>query len=464
MAGLLIIELANSTLFSIVNYDVSKSLSIRWLICIVWYLSGLIRGKVRFHCLFIFILHIGLIVNISLNLSYLIHVLKFIALLTTIGLSRSREYDVEGPYGVGFREFKLTTGNQAKVAVYYPIDKDFYEANKNNPSKNISRMRDGVKTATGVGIGFNVLTPIFFRYYISLRIQVIHNYPLHKDFAEGDKKLTPIIFSHGLIVNRTNHSSICRELASHGCIVYALDHTDGSSSFFLDTTTDQPKEVYYTEYNPKIHGNSQNDYRRKQMSIRLDDIEQLLKHIKENEMKNVKCIDLSRLTSWGHSMGGMTSIEMCYKFNGDFKYWISMDPFYRWRLEQIEKQSHYVIKQPLLILNTEHFHTNRKQRYLEDFDSWAINCKFFNDWEKAQGVKKNHRNYNLVLKNTYHLNQYDMGCHDGRLLWLFEQGTFSWDGLMKLKENNKILLAFLSENKLLPIPFKMKIEDVHQSK
>ena len=149
-------------------------------------------------------------------LAFFNHVLKLIAFLATIGLSRSQEYNTEGPYGVGFREFKMITGNQAKVAVYYPIDKEYYEANKANPSKNIAKMRDGVKTATGMGIGFNVAPVILFRYYISLRVQVIHNYPLHKDFAEEGKKLTPIVFSHGLIVNRTNHSSICRELASHG--------------------------------------------------------------------------------------------------------------------------------------------------------------------------------------------------------------------------------------------------------
>lgn len=64
-------------------------------------------------------------------------------------MSYSQPYDVMGPYGVGYREFRLKTGNQPWVSVYYPIDKQAYEELKDDSQFNIQKMRDGFKTAEG---------------------------------------------------------------------------------------------------------------------------------------------------------------------------------------------------------------------------------------------------------------------------------------------------------------------------
>ena len=44
-------------------------------------------------------------------------------------------------------------------------------------------------------------------------------------------KLIPVIFSHGLSSNRSLLSGICRDFASHGHVVFSMDHKDGSSSY-----------------------------------------------------------------------------------------------------------------------------------------------------------------------------------------------------------------------------------------
>ena len=49
-----------------------------------------------------------------------------------------------------------------------------------------------------------------------------------------NKNLIPIIFSHGLTASRGLYTTHCRELASCGYIVFALDHHDGSCHFTLD--------------------------------------------------------------------------------------------------------------------------------------------------------------------------------------------------------------------------------------
>jgi len=50
-------------------------------------------------------------------------------------------------------------------------------------------------------------------------------------FASGKKKLKPVIFSHGLVCMGVSYSGILKDLASHGYIVFALNHQDGSGLY-----------------------------------------------------------------------------------------------------------------------------------------------------------------------------------------------------------------------------------------
>jgi predicted dienelactone hydrolase len=51
---------------------------------------------------------------------------------------------------------------------------------------------------------------------------------LASDFATGAKKLRPVIFSHGLFANNISYTGLQRDLASHGYIVFAINHADGT--------------------------------------------------------------------------------------------------------------------------------------------------------------------------------------------------------------------------------------------
>jgi len=62
-------------------------------------------------------------------------------------------------------------------------------------------------------------------------MDTVFNGEIAKDFSEGGRPLIPVIYSHGLCSNRTMHSGTCRDLASHGYIVFAPDHQDGTSSY-----------------------------------------------------------------------------------------------------------------------------------------------------------------------------------------------------------------------------------------
>ena len=51
-----------------------------------------------------------------------------------------------------------------------------------------------------------------------------------------NKKIIPIIVSHGLTLSRNFYSTMCIELASHGYMVFAIDHHDGSCCYTENAT------------------------------------------------------------------------------------------------------------------------------------------------------------------------------------------------------------------------------------
>lgn len=64
-------------------------------------------------------------------------------------------------------------------------------------------------------------------------MDVVNKGKLHNLFSENiGTTLIPIVFSHGVTSNRTMSSGTCRDLASHGYIVFAIDHHDGTCSYY----------------------------------------------------------------------------------------------------------------------------------------------------------------------------------------------------------------------------------------
>ena len=80
---------------------------------------------------------------------------------------------------------------------------------------------------------------------------------LDKDFLpESDKKppkrkLVPMILSHGYMSRGMNYSMHCRELASHGMLVVAPDHLDGSCSYTINQKTEKP--VFFGRHDVSSH-------------------------------------------------------------------------------------------------------------------------------------------------------------------------------------------------------------------
>lgn len=139
-----------------------------------------------------------------------------------------------GPYQVGFREFKTDDLNNA-VSVFYPMDREIYD--QQIKLNNTPWLRNGSKTLLGIAkAGHDYGTEdhpsmLFFRHMRKINMDTVYFGDISKDFTETSRPLIPIIFSHGMCSNRTMHSGTCRDLASHGYIVFALDHNDRTSSY-----------------------------------------------------------------------------------------------------------------------------------------------------------------------------------------------------------------------------------------
>ena len=74
---------------------------------------------------------------------------------------------------------------------------------------------------------------------------------------------------HGLAGSRTSQSGSCRDLASHGYIVFSIDHNDGSAYY---SRKNEGSEQYW----PLEQDLLDIDYRRKQLDIRQAEVKELI--------------------------------------------------------------------------------------------------------------------------------------------------------------------------------------------
>lgn len=297
--------------------------------------------------------------------------------------------------------------------------------------------------------------------YLTLRdllcykLRAINNYDLHKDFQNDDKKLTPIVFSHGLRTKGTLHFTMISFLVSHGCIVYAPDFTDKSCSHFKDYTKNPSEDVYFEDYDKEIHKCDLATYRRNQLFHRIKDIKAVLDYIKLSQKTN-KAIDLTKLVKIGHSLGGIAAIEACLQFKNDFKLCITLDPYFyaKWpTLEEVNEG----ISQPILNINSElHYKT------FSEYDHKAANqiffdksCKLTTNFDKDMSSP----NYFVMMKASNHQNQLDLVLFKPRILEMAKAVLPTTNHDRKCKEMVNLILAFLSEHKYLPIDTMTKVKD-----
>ena len=289
---------------------------------------------------------------------------------------------------------------------------------------------------------------------IHYKLHVYEGVSLHKDFVNEDKKLTPVVLSHGLIGDRSSYISIIKQLVSYGCIVYALSHTDGSATYFKDKTQSPPKDVFYEHYEKVVHNVRMEQHRSNQIETRIKDIAQVVDLIKKEASTKVPSIDTDKIVAVGHCLGGLTAIEACHKFKNDFKLCCSLDTYFSGRSEMIKESDDYVIDQPLMLLTAMFYH---EDAFLADYDAKGIHSKFYDDTKLHN---KSDKNYDLKLLNSSIWNQRD---HSLYFMVLFKVLGLVYppsDVLDRYTTTVNTVTAFLGEHDMLPVKFGKSVNDV----
>lgn len=110
--------------------------------------------------------------------------------------------------------------------VFYPCAKMGHAARKKYAGK---YMRNDA--AAGLA-AFITLPPVIFSPLINKRHHVLNQAPPHPQLVHrAAGKVPVIIFSHGLAGNADMYSITCKDLASQGYVVWAIEHEDASASF-----------------------------------------------------------------------------------------------------------------------------------------------------------------------------------------------------------------------------------------
>ena len=113
--------------------------------------------------------------------------------------------------------------------MWYPVSRQDYD--EGVILSEVNWARDGFESVKAEAWYVNLPAELL-RYHASWTIPVLKYGQLHEDFRRGGKKkLLPIAYSHGCGSNRQHQSSIFRELASQGCAVFSIDHTDHSCTY-----------------------------------------------------------------------------------------------------------------------------------------------------------------------------------------------------------------------------------------
>ena len=198
-----------------------------------------------------------------------------------VAMGKVRKVAPSGPYGVGFRQFVIKKETTPTVSVFYPIRREEYDRLKSNHDGIVQWWTSETAGIDASSVWYKPYSPFLLYELMAYKIEAIPNKELHPDFSTGGKKLTPVIYCHGLSSIRHKSSSIVNNLASYGCIVYCLDFTDGTCAAYQDHTTVPPTLVVYSDYDKDKSDISAEKFRRNQIDHRMKDIGFLLQHIKE---------------------------------------------------------------------------------------------------------------------------------------------------------------------------------------
>ncbi|RKP09017.1 platelet-activating factor acetylhydrolase, isoform II-domain-containing protein [Thamnocephalis sphaerospora] len=282
--------------------------------------------------------------------------------------------------------------------------------------------------------------------------------------AAGDGLRFPaIMFSHGLGGCRTTYSSICGELASHGFVVCAVEHRDGSA-----VVTSVEKGRHTMPYRRPEDSEDEYQLRRGQIHYRLGEIHcarELLERINagdavdncledrdEEETPGVQGLrfaqqqlrgrlDLDRAVMAGHSFGAATAIEALHETDAPYRCGIALDTWMFPIAKRNDDDNVNAVTKPtpapILAINSHRF-TRWPQNYVPQRENMAR-------WHQQQQEQcgKDANSYLLTVRHTVHHSQSDFPVLFQGIFKLFSVLGGRCDPTLALRLNTRACLEFL---------------------
>ncbi|KAH9570178.1 hypothetical protein CY35_02G027700 [Sphagnum magellanicum] len=251
--------------------------------------------------------------------------------------------------------------------------------------------------------------------WFRLQIKASVRKPLLVPKGEGDKQRLPVvIFSHGMWACRTTYSSTCIDVASHGYIVVAVEHLDGSAVMAQYHDHRGKRKWVDHAFADKPFDDTPMAERTKQLRQRVQEIQKVIDVLERldqgsltQDFNNVtgrvsldtkffqQRLDLNHIAIHGHSFGAATAI-VASGVEKRIKCCVGEDVWWS-PVEEVD-YSRLAGKSPVLLLNTEGF-------------DWASlrDCrnKFLEGRAKADNVDTPLVTVLMTIKGTEHMDQSD---------------------------------------------------------
>ncbi|XP_062042213.1 platelet-activating factor acetylhydrolase isoform X1 [Lepus europaeus] len=255
------------------------------------------------------------------------------------------------------------------------------------------------------------------------------------------EKYPLIVFSHGLGAFRTIYSAIGIDLASHGFIVAAVEHRDGSASatyYFKDQSAAEIGNRSWLYYKTLKQDEEEIPIRNEQVRQRAKECSQALTWILDVDhgkpVTNVldlgfdveqlkDSIDRNKIAVIGHSFGGATVIQTLSE-DQRFRCGIALDA---WMLP-LDDEVYSRIPQPLFFINSERF----------QYPANIIKIKkcFLPDKERKM----------ITIRGSVHQNFADFTFATGKILGHLLTLKGDIDSNVAIDLSNKASLAFLQKH------------------
>ncbi|OZJ03595.1 hypothetical protein BZG36_03031 [Bifiguratus adelaidae] len=250
------------------------------------------------------------------------------------------------------------------------------------------------------------------------------------------QKFPVMIFSHGLGGNRVIYTAFCTEMASHGFIVCAIEHRDGSASCAKAVGCEN-LVMYVPPPTTKWGDPSTTAFRIQQLRYRLSEVDQCIQFLRYLNTSNntiqdslvehwVGKLDLENIVVSGHSFGGATALETLRIPDAPISCGVLLDT---WCGALIYPEEPNPILHPFIAINS------------EQFTDWSSN---FNDLQKLLDVPSvRDRSILMHIEGSRHQSQADILV----LFWGFVKYVKSVGGtidpVLALDLNNRAIIEFI---------------------